>query len=254
MAPCTHPGTKKLFFPKGKKLPRSIRSLGLASLPRGLFAWREKTSSILVDRYMRQSCLVPAEAGCVRREEKEKTHEIPPNTKNHTTKYIHSSPATATTSRRRAVKHAPLGSPYWHSSSIDPGFLEIRVACIHAYVRLYTCVCIYWPFCCCCCAAWVRFGALYDFMANAASSFSAVILVYISGFGVVRWCLTLSFRRRPLLLPLTAEQREGACAHPGRYYVRKTHILAVAVIVLLWNIGWIHHAICAVRTCKTATV
>ena len=58
--------------------------------------------------------------------------------------------------------------------------------------RLYTHVCIY-SHCCCCCAACVRFGALYYFMASAASSFSAVILVCIAGFGVVRWCLTLSF-------------------------------------------------------------
>ena len=149
MAPCTHPGTS--------------REVHEARLPR--------------------TCSRPCAFEVKKTKKKTKSHQT---LKKHTTKYIHSSPATATTSRRRAVKHAPLGSPYWHSSSIDPGFLEIRVACIHAYVRLYTCVCIYWPFCCCCCAAWVRFGALYDFMANAASSFSAVILVYISGFGVVR--------------------------------------------------------------------
>ena len=40
MAPCTHPGMKKLICPKGKKRPRLLRSLGLASL--------------LVERYMRQ--------------------------------------------------------------------------------------------------------------------------------------------------------------------------------------------------------
>ena len=44
--------------------------------------------------------------------------------KKHTTKYIHSSPATATTSRRRAVKHVPLGGPYSHPSFIDRGFVE----------------------------------------------------------------------------------------------------------------------------------
>ena len=54
--------------------------------------------------------------------------------KKHTMKYIHSSPATATTSRRRAGKHVPLVSPYSHSSSIDPGFVEIGLACVHTYV------------------------------------------------------------------------------------------------------------------------
>ena len=58
--------------------------------------------------------------------------------KKHTTKYIHRSPATATTSRRRAVKHVPLASPYSHSSSIDPGFVEISLACIHMNTRLYS--------------------------------------------------------------------------------------------------------------------
>ena len=37
---------------------------------------------------------------------------------------IHSIPATATTSRRRATKHVPRVSPY-SPASIDPGFVEI---------------------------------------------------------------------------------------------------------------------------------
>ena len=57
---------------------------------------------------------------------------------------------------------------------------------------LYSHVCIY-SHCCCCCAACVRFGAISYFLASAASSFSGVILVCISGFEVIRWCLTLSF-------------------------------------------------------------
>ena len=78
------------------------------------------------------------QAVCVRSKEKEKKkHEIPPNSKKHTTKYIHSSQATATTSRRRAVKHVPFVSPYSHSSSIDPGFVEIGLACIHTYQGMY---------------------------------------------------------------------------------------------------------------------
>ena len=58
-------------------------------------------------------------------------------------------------------------------------FVEISLACIHTY-----------PNCCCCCAACTRFGALH--LARAASAFATVIC--ISGFGVVRLCLTLSFQ------------------------------------------------------------
>ena len=77
---------------------------------------------------------------CAFEVKKTKKNEIPPNTEKKTPKYIHSSPATATTSRLHAVKHVTLVSPYSHSSSIDPGFagfVEIGLACIHTYV--YTC-------------------------------------------------------------------------------------------------------------------
>ena len=151
MAPCTHPGTS-----------REVRE---ARLPR--------------------TCSRPCAFEVKKTNKKTKSHLT---LKRHTTKYIHSSPAIATTSRRRAVKHVPLGSPYSHSSSIDLGFVEIGLACIYTYVCIYSHCC-----CCCCCDACVRFGALYYFLASAASSFSAVILVRIAGFGVVRWCLTLSF-------------------------------------------------------------
>ena len=40
------------------------------------------------------------------------------------TQQIHSNPATATTSRRRATKHGPRVSPY-SPDSIDPVFVEI---------------------------------------------------------------------------------------------------------------------------------
>ena len=63
---------------------------------------------------------------------------------------IHSRPATATNSRRRATRHIPRGSPYTHASSIDPGFVQISLACIHTYPH------------CCCCAACIRFGALFS--------------------------------------------------------------------------------------------
>ena len=45
-------------------------------------------------------------------------------------------------------KHVPRGSPYSHASSIHPGFVEISLACIHAYPH------------CCSCVACIRFGAL----------------------------------------------------------------------------------------------
>ena len=38
---------------------------------------------------------------------------------------VHSSPATATTSRRRSKQHVPRGSPYSPASIVVPGFVEI---------------------------------------------------------------------------------------------------------------------------------
>ena len=75
---------------------------------------------------MRQGGLIPA-AGRVRsktkniREKKTNTSEHAPPKTHHE---IHSSPAIATTLRRRAAKHVPCISPY-SPASIDPGFVEI---------------------------------------------------------------------------------------------------------------------------------
>ena len=70
---------------------------------------------------MRQGVLILA-AGRVRSKKKQK-HEIDPAApKIH--HEIHSSPATATTSRRHATKYVPRVSPY-SPASIDPGFVEI---------------------------------------------------------------------------------------------------------------------------------
>ena len=57
-----------------------------------------------------------------KKNEKNKNNEksTPPKTHHD----IHSSPATATTSRWRATKHIPRVSPYT-PASIDPGFVEI---------------------------------------------------------------------------------------------------------------------------------
>ena len=66
------------------------------------------------------------QAVCVRRKKKRKKtneHEIyPAAPKTH--HEIQSSPANATTSRRRATKHVPPVSSYSHAS-IDSGFVEI---------------------------------------------------------------------------------------------------------------------------------
>ena len=93
---------------------------------------------VLVERYMTQGCLVLTVGRVRSKQRKRKKNDIPPDTKKHTTKYIHSSPATATTSRRRAMKHVPLGNPYSHSSSIDVGFVKLGLACIHTYVYTHT--------------------------------------------------------------------------------------------------------------------
>ena len=88
-------------------------------------------------------------AVCVPRNKNEKkTKKIRPTQAHHE---MHSRPATATNSRRRATKHVPRGSPYSHDSSIDPGFVEISLACIYRY-----------PYSCCCFACCIRFGALFS--------------------------------------------------------------------------------------------
>ena len=95
---------------------------------------------------------------------------------------IHSRPATATNSRLRAAKHVPRGSPYSHASSIDAGFVEISLACIHAYPH------------CCCCVAGIRFGALFSRQRSFfCFLYCDIYIICISGFGAVRWCWTLSF-------------------------------------------------------------
>ena len=59
-----------------------------------------------------------------------KLNPAPPKTHHE----IHSSPAIATTSRRRATKHAPCVSPY-SPASIDPGFVEIGSAQLSQSVK-----------------------------------------------------------------------------------------------------------------------
>ena len=72
------------------------------------------------------------QAVCVRRKKNEKEKRNPAAPKTH--HEIHSSPATVTTSRRRATKHVPRVSQYSHAS-IDPGFVEIGLAQLSQSVK-----------------------------------------------------------------------------------------------------------------------
>ena len=112
----------------------------------------------------------------IKRKKKQKI-SAPPKTHHE----IHSRPATATTSRRRSTKHVARGRPCSCASSIDPGFVEISLACIHSYPH------------CCCCAACIRFDALFSRQRSFCFLYCDTRYLCISGFGVVRWCLTLSF-------------------------------------------------------------
>ena len=85
---------------------------------------------------MRQGGLILA-AGRARSKKKQnakkKKNEINPAApKTH--HEIHRSSATATTSRRRATKHVPRGSPY-SPASIDPGFVEIGLVQLSQSVK-----------------------------------------------------------------------------------------------------------------------
>ena len=79
---------------------------------------------------------------------KKKTEKNPPHPK-HTTKSTAARPPRPTRDgARRKTSHAVAHTSY--ASSIDPGFVEISLACIHTYPH------------CCCCAACIRFGALFS--------------------------------------------------------------------------------------------
>ena len=72
---------------------------------------------------------------CVRRKKKNRKKK---NTKTSapptTHREIHSSPATATTSRRCAMKHVPRVRPH-SPASIDPGFVEISLVQLSRTVK-----------------------------------------------------------------------------------------------------------------------
>ena len=81
---------------------------------------------------MKQGGLIRAagQAVCDRRKKKKKKKSAPPKTHHK----IHSSPATATTSRWRAMKHVPRVSPY-SPASIDPGFVDIGLVQLSQSVK-----------------------------------------------------------------------------------------------------------------------
>ena len=151
-------------MPIGKKRTRSLRSLGLASL--------------LVEVNEARGPHTYLQAVCVRSKEIEKKIPQNPTTQN--------TPRNKSTATRRprppregVRRNVPRVSPYLYASSIDPGLVEIGLACIY----IQTC-----PQCCCC-AACIRFDALL----SRQRSFFFFSTICISGFGVVRWCFILSF-------------------------------------------------------------
>ena len=120
MAPCTQPSMKSFFLPYRQEWPRSLRSLGLASL--------------LVKRQMRQGGLILA-AGRVGSKNKNKTRKSAAPKTHHE---IHSSTATATTSRRRATTHVPRVSPHSPATE-DPGFVETGLVQLPHLVKIDEC-------------------------------------------------------------------------------------------------------------------
>ena len=120
MAPCTHPGMKRPFCLKAKNGLIMKRPFCLEA-KNGLITSRE------VNEARRPHTCV---AGRVRSKkkknrQKKKARINPAAPKTH--HEIHSIPATATTSIRRATKHVPRVNPY-SPASIDPGFVEIGLA------------------------------------------------------------------------------------------------------------------------------
>ena len=105
------------------------------------------------------------------------------------------------------TKHVQRVSPYSHASSINPGFVEIGLACIHAYSHS-------------CCAACIRFGAalfsrhpnffLYCHMYLRFRGYRVVLGIELSvsaWYQKTRRVLLRERRLLPLLL-LAAEGRE----------------------------------------------
>ena len=92
MAPCTHPGMKRFFC-------LSQKTASVASLLRPCLT----TSREVNEARWPHTCSRP----CAFKEKKPKKKKKKKSAATKTHHEIHSSPATATTSRRRAMKHVP---------------------------------------------------------------------------------------------------------------------------------------------------
>ena len=79
---------------------------------------------------MRQGGFILAAGRVSSKEEKNTKKSAAPETQYE----IHSSPATATTSRQRATKHVPRVSPY-SPASIDSGFVEVGLVQLSKSVK-----------------------------------------------------------------------------------------------------------------------
>ena len=121
LARCTHPGMKRLFCLYRQK------TASIASLSRSCLI----TSREVNEASGPHTCSRPC-AFELKKIEKKQEHKNPSPLKTHNE--IHSSPATATTSRPRATKRVPRVSPY-SPASIDPGFVEIGLVQLSQSVK-----------------------------------------------------------------------------------------------------------------------
>ena len=96
--------------------------LRVAETELSIVIFSEALSIILVERYMRQGGLILAAGRVHSRKKGGKKRRNPAAHKTH--HEIHRSPATATTSRRRATKNIPRVSQY-SPASVEVGYLEI---------------------------------------------------------------------------------------------------------------------------------
>ena len=114
MAPCTHPGTKRVFCLKEK-------TGSVASLPQPCLITSREVNEARRPHTCSRPCAV---------EEEKTLNPAAPKTHHE----IHSSPVTATTSRRRAAKHVPRVSPY-SPASMDLGFVKIGLVQLSQSVK-----------------------------------------------------------------------------------------------------------------------
>ena len=112
MAPCTHPGMKRLFCLKAKNGPGRFA-------PSALPHYEE--AFLPTSREVNEARGVLILAADRVRSKKKSTKKSAPRKAHHETR---TSPATATTSRRRAKNHVRRVSPC-SPASIDSGFVEI---------------------------------------------------------------------------------------------------------------------------------